>query len=545
MRRLLAFAALAILVGSLSGTTPASTHAALVETHPAPDDVLEQAPTTIAISFTEAVRPVFLRLIDNEGAVLADEAALRVTGRRIELPIGETLPEGGYIVTWRVVSTDSHPMGGSFRFAVGNPAGDWQASETPPAAAVSTRFWSIGLGTARALHFAGLLIAAGGIWFARQVAADRPALQPGLGRVVRIAAGIGALAALAGAGLQGGLLLAAPPSALFDPSIWEAGLSTPIGRMLAAGALVLGIAAMLVGRPGHAASLAALLAIVPLGLAGHVGVAEPRWLTGPALILHALLAAFWLGSLPALLLALRLLPGREAAELLRRFSRLGVAAVALLATAGATLAAIQLRSLAALWETPYGLVLAGKLVLVAGLLMIALANRQRLTPALAAGRPRSAARLARNIRLEIVLIGAVLALTSALGLNTPPRALQAAMGDHPAATHPGRPPAIEHRATSAGVTASLVLSPGRPGLNILGVGLERAGGGRVDPRSVEAHLACAERGIEAVTRPLSADGGRFTMRTSDMALPGIWQIRIDVLVTDFERASFAFEVDIR
>ncbi len=548
MGRLLALIALVIVLALSCVATPARAHAVLLATEPAADAVLERAPEAISITFNEPVQPVSLRLIDGEGGVIVDESAARVADSRVELPLASALPEGGYIVTWRVVSADSHPIGGSFRFAVG--AVSSHLPEAPPAAA-DTSFWSVGLGIARALHFAGLLLAAGSIWFARLVAADRPELHPPLSRVVRIAAGVGALAALVGVGLQGGLLLAAPPSALLDPSTWQAGLSTPIGLMLAASALMLGIAAALARWPGHAAaSLAALLAVVPLGLAGHVSVAEPRWITVPSLILHATLAAFWFGSLPPLLLALRLLPGREAAELLRRFTRLGLAAVLALAAAGTIMAAIQLRSIAALWETSYGLVLAAKLMLVACLMLIALANKQRLTPALADGRPLAAARLARNIWLEITLIGAILGLTAALGFNTPPRALQLMEIHHNDDIehdnhHGHEEPTIERQATAGGATATLSLSPGRPGLNRLSVMLRRADGGRVEPIEVEAHLGSAERGIEPVTRSLSLEGDRFTLQTSDMALPGTWQIRIDVLVTDFDRATFAFEVDIQ
>jgi copper transport protein len=546
MGRILALSVLAIVFSLSCVATPARAHAVLLATEPAADTVVDKAPPAIILSFSEPVRAVSFRVIDGTGGVIADERAARVADNRVELRLGGPLPEGGYIVTWRVMSTDSHPVGGSFRFAVGDLPVHWQTQEAAHLAAADTRFWSIGLGFARAVHFGSLLIAAGGIWFVRLIAADRPRLQQAQGGIARSAAITGTIAALAGVGLLGGLLLAARPSALLQLSTWQAGLSTPIGRMLAASALMLSVTAAVARRPWDAASLAALLAIVPLGLAGHVSVAEPRWLTEPSLILHLALASFWLGSLPPLLLALRLLPGPEAAELLLRFSRVGVAAVFLLVAAGTAMAAVQLRNLAALWQTSYGMVLAAKLVLVAGLILLALANKQRLTPALAADRPRAAARLSRNIWLEIVLIGAVLALTATLGFNTPPRALHAADGhEHREAKHHDHSPTIERKVVAAGVAATLVISPGRPGLNTLRFSLEGADGGRVDPRQVEAHIASARRGIEPVTRRLAADGDRFTLQTSDMALPGTWQIRIDVLVTDFDRATFKYEIDIR
>jgi copper transport protein len=548
MRPMLALIVLAIVAGQLCGATPLRAHAALVETEPAADDVLEQAPNNVAITFSEPVRPIVVRLIDGQGDVLADESTARVAGNRIELPVEEALPAGGYIVSWRVISADSHPMGGSFRFAVGSSPNLWRSDEAARSVAINTWFWGIGLGIARTLHLAGLLVAAGGIWYALLVAPDRPRLHRPLARIVTTGAGIGIVGVLVGFGMEGGLLLAGDPSALLDRSTWQVGLSTPIGQMQAASAIMLGIAGALARRSSHVlASVAAILAIAPLGLAGHVAMAEPRWFTGPSLILHVTLAAFWLGSLPPLLLALGQLPGLEAAVLLKRFSNYGVGAVAALVLAGAAIAAIQLGRVAALWATSYGIVLATKLILVAGLMLIALANKLRLTPALAANRPGAAARLIGTIKLEIVLIGAVLALTASLGFTTPPRALKVAEG-HDHGTVTAREPAhrsLEHEATAAGVKVTLSLSHGRPGPNILSVSLEDEGGDDVDARQVQAHLASAEHILEPITRSLSADGDRFTLQTSDMALPGIWQIRIDVLVTDFDRASFDFEVDIR
>jgi pyruvate dehydrogenase E1 component len=56
--------------------------------------------------------------------------------------------------------------------------------------------------------------------------------------------------------------------------------------------------------------------------------------------------------------------------------------------------------------------------------------------------------------------------------------------------------------------------------------------------------AAAEHGIEPVARRLAPGDDHFTLETSDMALPGQWQIRLDVLVTDFDKPIFEFEVRI-
>lgn len=580
---------LAVLLGLLAllAPRPGQAHAVLLGTEPAADSVVAAAPGRIELRFNEPVRPVVLRVIDLQGAVRAEEGAARVIDDRIELPLPEGLSPGGYIVTWRAVSADSHPVGGSFRFAVGGAPGDWQAGVGqagvgPMPSTQALWFWTIGLAAARSLFLAGLLLAAGGAWFRLLLAGRTAALTAPANRAIVLPALVGGAAALAGVGLQGGHLLGAPPLALLETATWATGLSVPLGQaMLASAVLLAALAALALilpqgqrWRQGRAAALPvavlALLAVLPLAWAGHVAMARPQWLTAPSLALHVGVAAFWFGALPALLRAVRHLPAEQAALLLARFSSLAVWAVALLVLAGTVMGAVQMGGISPFWTTAYGALLAGKLALVALLLLLALYNKARLTPALAAGRPSAAAALGRAIRAEIGLIVLVLVLTALLGFSTPPRALRApaapeAMqtptmqeghahhhgahdhGVHHHGTHHHGlrdNPIIERRATVRGTTVLLQLSPGRAGSNRLTVFVEDVGGNPLQVLEVQALFASSEHGIEAVSRRLEPADGHFVLDTGDMALPGAWQVRIDVLVTDFDKPIFGFELDI-
>ena len=85
---------------------------------------------------------------------------------------------------------------------------------------------------------------------------------------------------------------------------------------------------------------------------------------GPAILAHTSAVAFWVGSLLPLRAALS---ASDAATIVRRFSTVAIAAVAILLSSGIVIAALQLRSFAALVTTTYGWMLLGKLVLVCGL----------------------------------------------------------------------------------------------------------------------------------------------------------------------------------
>lgn len=537
--------ALAAFLACASAFVPqeALSHAALVESQPRQDAALAAPPEVIVLRFNEPVRPVMLRLLDGEGQTIADRSTARVVGTSVELPLAEDLSPGGYIVTWRMVSADSHPISGSFGFSVGPEPGrrqDGLAQRTVE----SPWAWALAAGVVRAIFLASLLTAAGATWFIILVCRGETAVAKSAVGLARPAALLGAVAGLLGIGLQGGLLLAARPFQLLDSEPWRTALATPIGLMQLVAAMALLLLFILQIWPGRglrtvAACAAGLLAVLSLAFAGHAASAEPRLLTSGAIAVHAAAAAFWFGALPPLLFALRVLPDARAAALLQRFSSIAVGVVLLLLAAGTTLAVVQVRQLEALWQTGYGVLLSAKIILVLALFMLAVQNKRSLTNRLAAGSSQAKARFRRNIALEIAIMIAVVALTTLLGFNTPPRALSQAAGDAS-----DREQTVEKRTKARGVVAFVQVSPGSAGSNVVRVSLEDESGSPVDPIEVAAGFSSLEHGIEPTLRQLDRRDGHFALETGDMALPGTWQVRLDVLVTEFDKLLFEVEVQI-
>jgi putative copper resistance protein D len=182
---------------------------------------------------------------------------------------------------------------------------------------------------------------------------------------------------------------------------------------------------------GESALLAAI-AVALLGVAGHAAAVEPA--TGVAIAMdaaHLVAAGVWMGALPAVaaLLGAAARPAGADARphavlAVRRFSRLALAAVLVLAVSGAWNTTLQVGSVAGLVGTPYGRLLLVKLALVVAVLGLAALNR-RLLPALSGdgdtiGRPamrRLAAAVAAEAALALLVLGAVAALGT-----TPPAA---------------------------------------------------------------------------------------------------------------------------
>ena len=92
--------------------------------------------------------------------------------------------------------------------------------------------------------------------------------------------------------------------------------------------------------------------------------------------------------------------------------------------------------------------------------------------------------------------------------------------------------------------AEIAVRPAEPGLNRVEVQLSDADGRPVSPLEVTFELALPAAGIEPFTRPLEPVGeGRFAGEV-DIPLAGDWAVRLDALITDFEKAILRAELPV-
>jgi putative copper resistance protein D len=278
---------------------------------------------------------------------------------------------------------------------------------------------------ARACDYLGVLQAAGAALFLLRFGA----LLEASGASVRRLGGSAALAAMpavAACLLLDAARMAGDYQGMLDPELLRLACLSGSGAALLLQFIGLALVALTLRRQGPLAhgraALAAVgiaLAIVSFPLTGHTAAHAGRSVLAPLLVLHVALAAFWLGSLLPLLLALRRDSLASTAALLRAFSSQAGWLVPLIPAAGVAMACVLLPDFAAL-RRPYGLLLLAKFTLFLLLMGLAASNRWRWTPALAApatgGSVGAGARAAlqRSILAEYVLISAVLAATAVL-----------------------------------------------------------------------------------------------------------------------------------
>ena len=507
-----------LLIGAVLWAAPVSAHAVLQSTEPADRQVLPTAPAAVTLTFNEPVTPISVQVINGGGRVVAREAVSADGALRIPLPPG--LADGTYIASWRITSLDSHPIAGSLVFAIGPPPASWSDAMTE-----SDEGWRISFLVARGALSMALLLASGGT-LALLIVRPAPSLHALLARLAWAAIGLALLAL----GIQGGLLKGGHVTDLLRWSTWQLGISTTRGT--SAAVAILGLAVLLIGLRRNLRPLllaGPLIAISSVAVTGHTGTANPRWLAAPILGLHGTLAAFWIGSLIPLLDGLE--KRKETKQLVARFSRLATFAVPILVLCGVGLVFRHVASWDDLTGSRYGTVLLVKVVLVAGLIVMAAVNKWILTPRL----PRSSAALATMIRGELGLGLVILAVTALLS-QTPPPASEHAHVHDPAHMH-----GMAARMESAGHIAEIEITPALAGRNLIVVRLDLA----EDPKEVAIELSNPAAGIEPIRRPMTNDNGAYVLDGPELAVPGTWTIRLDVLVTDFDKASFETEIPVR
>jgi copper transport protein len=509
----------------LAHPSAALAHASLLASDPADGAALATAPATLTLSFNEPVEPIAIRLVDGQG-IASTVTQISRDGANLILTSPVELAQGAHVLSWRVVSADGHPVGGSVTFWVGPRGTALPQASSSPSPTVRDAIW-----IARVVVYLGLFVGAGGAFFVAWI-------QPSGGRgpaTVSFAASIVALVALAlSVGLQGLDVLGAAPSALVASGTWMSGMRGSFGHaiVIAATALLLGlVSAGLSGTAARATALAALLGVgLALATTGHAAAASPRILTTTSVFMHGVSLAFWIGALVPLAFALGGSRDR-AMEALMRFSRWIPFAIAALLASGILLAIVQLSRIDALWTTDYGLVLAAKIVLVLLLLAIALWNRLGLTPGVVQGAAPPRRSMQRSIVAELVLVVAILGVVGLWRFTPPPRALASAndlaSGNDDFFTHLHAEKAM----------ANVTVSPGHAGPVAITIQLETPDETPLAATAVSVTLSRPDIGIEPATAQAQRTGAGQWRVTMAAPVAGRWTLTLGILISDFDRLS--------
>ncbi len=369
---------------------PASAHAVLSGSDPAPQANVSVSPRSITLEFTETVdvRPDAIQLLDGRGESVTTGRAVHPGGQeRVVRASVPKLDQGLYTVAWRAISGDSHPIQGAFTFGFGaNAAGQAARDLTATARDGEAGDPTVGVlfGVMRFGVFTGLALLLGGGWFAAY-------LWPEGRRALRVRQLLLGSLVLTGVSTAAGFLLQGPYTsgqgfgALFSSDQISGVWDTRFGKVWILRLALLVVAGLLLRMMvrhrgplprwwfGVAGLTGVVLAATP-GFAGHASTGRWTAVALPADMLHVLGMAVWLGGL--VMLAIARTDDHAYARVAERFSGLALGAVVLLVLTGTVQSIRQLEPISALWDSNYGRILIAKLVAFAVVLLIAAWSRR-------------------------------------------------------------------------------------------------------------------------------------------------------------------------
>ncbi|MDQ5861677.1 MAG: copper resistance protein CopC [Actinomycetota bacterium] len=129
-----------VLAAALLGfSAPASAHDAAESSSPAQGATVATTPDQVSVTFNKNPLGIGAQFSvkDSAGAEWAD-GAVEIVDSTATQKLKAGAPAGAYTVAWRVVSSDSHPIEGTFGFTATAAAAGATAAGASPSAAIPT-----------------------------------------------------------------------------------------------------------------------------------------------------------------------------------------------------------------------------------------------------------------------------------------------------------------------------------------------------------------------------------------------------------------------
>ncbi len=106
------------LLALVLGAGPASAHAALVSSDPEDGSSMAAAPKTISLTFNENVAtPAYVAVTAPDGSTVRVKG-VEAVDRTVTADVADVGQRGRFSASYRVVSSDGHPISGTFTYEV-------------------------------------------------------------------------------------------------------------------------------------------------------------------------------------------------------------------------------------------------------------------------------------------------------------------------------------------------------------------------------------------------------------------------------------------
>jgi copper transport protein len=370
-----------------------SAHAYIVKSSPSENEVWKTPPKKVTIQFDENIEPMnySIQVFDKDGKRV-DQKDGRIdthNGAILECSLLTDLPKGIYQIQWKVVSGDGHPVQGVIPFQVGS---EHQAGQPSTAGKIATGYTpKMDLILIRWLQYAGLACMGGMLFFSLLI------VPRGLSQNRYIKKASDKMLQIGVLFLAVGTVLSLPLTASIElTTTWRHVLHVGILKGVITGTafghiwlvqivLLLCLVVLIFFHSKRKNPVLLLVAfLLTIGwmltkaLIGHAASAShPVWQVTLD-FLHLLSAEIWIGSLAMFVAFLPLVRHEDTKlyyfQMIREFSKWGIAFVVVLAVTGVLGSITYIPNLRSLVTTTYGKVLSAKIILLLVMIMLAALN---------------------------------------------------------------------------------------------------------------------------------------------------------------------------
>ena len=493
----------------------ASAHAILESSSPAPSALLASSPKEIRLDFDEQVEATLgdVRVYDSEQREVANSKTVRSSSDlSIVTADVPTLQNGVYVVVWRVVSADGHPVTGAFPFEIGTKSTGTSAALLEEVLNQTETTSPLGnpMSVLRLLGFLGLILLIGCVsllWRSPLLGNSR------VRKTVLYSSVLIAVSSLSLLLMQGPYTAGKSWESLFDSVLIGDVAQTRLGLALlirfvcaiAWTVVALTASAPVTRRWRIGVVATAVVTIATYATSGHQSAGTLPAVFVPLDMVHLAAISTWVGALLVLAVIYR---DNDVENEAKRFSRMATWSMPLVVVTGVVQGLHLMGGISTITQSSFGKLLLLKTLLVACVVLLGSKARSQLQLG-------GISSISRIIRWESTVVVLVLAVTSLMVAQSPTST---------------EPTSVSFSATKVqnGIVAELTVVPAVVGTAEVHVILTPPGGSLTPAKSATVQFDLPSRDIPPIPVTMTEIGPNHWIGIVQFPFSGAWNMNTRV-----------------
>ncbi len=510
----------------------ASAHAILESSIPEASALLASSPKEIRLDFDEQVEATLgdVRIYDSEQREVANSNTVRsVSDTSVVTAEVPTLKNGVYVVVWRVVSADGHPVTGAFPFEIGTKSTGTSAALLEEVLSRTETTSPLGnpMSILRLLGFLGvllLIVCVSLLWRSPLLGNAR------IGKTLRYSSVSIAVSSLGLLLMQGPYTAGKSWGSLFDSFLIGEVMQTRLGLALfiraicafAWGVIALTASASVSRRWRISVVTTAVITITTYAASGHQSAGTLPGIFVPLDMIHLVAISTWVGALLALAVVSK---DNNVENEAKRFSQMATWSMPVVVVTGVVQGLHLLGGISTITQTHFGKLLLLKTLLVGAVVVFGSKARAKLQLG-------SFSSIAKIIRRESALVVLVLAVTSLMVAQSPN-------------AKPATPISYSATKVQNGIVAELSVVPAVVGTAEVHVVLTPPGGSLTPVESVTVQFDLPSRSIPAIPVSMTEIGPNHWIGIVQFPFSGAWNMNTRVSPAPNQTLLFATVVTVQ